>query len=154
VPGPRYAPRDFTSEPAAFGRAARLTWPPPLTRKDAVRRRAAQLQHRYALRIRARLVAKRLNVSGYAKEAGTNYDRLARVLRGEVVMRLEDIALADLVLGEVSEDAQERARQQQGPTSPHANPEANSESPTTALLEAQAAALARREEQRRKRPAR
>lgn len=55
---------------------------------------------------------KSLNVKKYAAMAGVKYDRMARVLRGEIVMRLEDIALADLVLGEVSEEAQEAAERQ------------------------------------------
>jgi hypothetical protein len=35
----------------------------------------------------------------YAALTGTSYDRLMKMLRGEIVMRLEDIAIADAILG-------------------------------------------------------
>jgi AraC-like DNA-binding protein len=72
---------------------------------EKARARAAELQHWYVLRIRERMVARDLSVKQYAAEAGMSYYRLARLLRGEVILRLEDIAMADLILGEVSEAA-------------------------------------------------
>jgi hypothetical protein len=41
-----------------------------------------------------------------AAKTGSSYPRLLRALRGEVVLRLDDIAWADLILGEISEFAQ------------------------------------------------
>lgn len=35
----------------------------------------------------------------YAVLTGTSYDRLVKMLRGEIVMRLEDMAIADAILG-------------------------------------------------------
>lgn len=37
------------------------------------------------------------SVKGLATAAGVSYDRMARVLRGDAIMRLEDVAAADLV---------------------------------------------------------
>ena len=42
-----------------------------------------------------------------AEKMGCSYPRLMRCLRGEIVMRLDDIAWADIVLGEVHEAAQQ-----------------------------------------------
>ena len=70
---------------------------------------AARLQHRYVHRIRVRLADRGMSVEDYAKEAGSSYGRMSRLLRGEIVMRLEDIAVADRVLKEVSELDRERA---------------------------------------------
>lgn len=61
------------------------------------------LQHNYACRIRERLKVEDWTFKRYASEAQIEYDRLVRMLRGEVVMRLEDIALADELLKGVSE---------------------------------------------------
>ncbi len=60
---------------------------------------ASQIQHAYAVAIRA--AAKKCfgNVKSYATATDANYQRLAKVLRGEAIMRLEDIAAAHLYLG-------------------------------------------------------
>jgi len=42
-----------------------------------------------------------------AEKMGCSYARLMRCLRGEIVMRLDDIAWADVVLGEVQEAGQQ-----------------------------------------------
>jgi hypothetical protein len=48
-------------------------------------------------------------LKAYARVSGTNYDRLLKLLRGEIVLRLEDIAMADLIVGTVSEIARHNA---------------------------------------------
>lgn len=109
MPGPRYAPREYTDDPAAFGKAESLSWPQVTTTVERSRRRAAVLQHLYVRRIRQRLKAKRMKVADFAERSGSSYYRMSRLLRGEIVMRLEDIAIADLLLDEVSEFAIEFA---------------------------------------------
>lgn len=126
---PRYVPRDWCAEPDSFGKARDVRWLPATdTRSDALSR-ASRLQHVYAVRIRLRAeaimkgdVARTLNgplasrpgadttapLKALAMASGTSYARWLRCLRGEVVMRLDDIAWADLVLGDISE--QQRAR--------------------------------------------
>lgn len=64
---------------------------------------AAQLQHEYAIRIRVGIERAGSSLKAYASDAGMSYDRAGKMLRGEVVMRLEDIAMADVVLGGISE---------------------------------------------------
>ena len=60
------------------------------------------------------MAIKKLSGAAYARKTGTSYDRLMKVLRGQAIMRLEDIADADLILGQISEvrlDEAERAAQ-------------------------------------------
>ena len=94
-------PRDFTSEPASFGQARTVVWKTATSRESGARLLAAQWQHVYAVRMRQRIVAPR-TLKWYATEAGTSYDRLGKLLRGVIVMRLEDLAMADMILGEIS----------------------------------------------------
>lgn len=129
VTNPRYTPRDFCAEPESFGRAETVKWLPAADPRTAGLRRAAQLQHSYAVRIRARAKAVAFNpraveiapdpntplaahpgaqakhspLEVLASHMGTSYPRLLRCLRGEIVMRLDDIAWADIVLGQISE---------------------------------------------------
>lgn len=53
--------------------------------------------------------AKKLTLKAYARATGSSYDRIAKMLRGEVIMRLEDIAMADIVLDGVSDYASAEA---------------------------------------------
>lgn len=100
---PKYKPRDYCAEPGGFGRVISVEWLPAPNDRSAALHAAAVLQHHFALGIRQRLAARGLKPQLYAKAAGTGYDRLLKMLRGDVVMRLEDIAIADLILGQVSE---------------------------------------------------
>lgn len=90
------------AEPAdrrKFGKSTDITWV-PATSSEMVRRiEASRLQHEFALVIRRRLVARSESIRQYSARVGIGYDRMAKVLRGEVIMRLEDIADADRLLG-------------------------------------------------------
>jgi len=129
VSEPRYVPRDFCAEPDSFGKAAAVRWLPTSDERSAALSRAARFQHQQALRIRARAqmknVERRVIADGrasrgaepleetrpalviLAEKMGCSYARLMRCLRGEIVMRLDDIAWADVVLGEVQEAGQQ-----------------------------------------------
>ena len=131
-PAPRYCPRDYCAEPESFGYARTVRWIPQTDERSKALCIAAQMQHVYAVRIRQRaklldqqakdaakarrqssdlpaevaagVPGKALKV--LAAKSGTSYPRLLRALRGEVVLRLDDIAWADLVLGQISEFTQ------------------------------------------------
>ena len=131
-PLPRYCPRDYCAEPESFGYARTVRWIPQTDERSKALSIAAQIQHVYAVRIRqrAKLLDQRAKdaakdqktipsqsaeveatVPGralklLAEKTGTSYPRLLRALRGEVVLRLDDIAWADLVLGQISEFTQ------------------------------------------------
>ena len=131
-PLPRYCPRDFCAEPESFGYARTVRWIPQADERSKALCIAAQMQHVYAVRIRqrakfldqqakdaakARMQSSDVSAEGesgvpgkalklLAEKTGTSYPRLLRALRGEVVLRFDDIAWADLVLGQISEFTQ------------------------------------------------
>ena len=53
------------------------------------------MQHRVACRIRDRVKVQNSTVAGYAALAGIDATRLGRLLRGDIIMRLEDIINAE-----------------------------------------------------------
>ncbi|WP_168626986.1 hypothetical protein [Cryobacterium sp. BB307] len=97
---PRYRPRDYCLDWHGFGKALHVRWR-PLTGAEASRIAAARMQHLWAVRIRERARAERIPLKMYAERVGTSYDRLLKLLRGDLIMRLEDVGMAELVLGDV-----------------------------------------------------
>lgn len=94
--GTRFQPRSFTDEPEGFGRVTELRWREDGDQTQLV---AAQLQHRMCREIRQRLKSNGMPLKYYATITDTDYWRLCRVLRGEVLIQLEDIAWAARKLG-------------------------------------------------------
>lgn len=95
---PRFKPRAYTLEPLGFGKVQTIQWMEPESDTEADRILASKLQHEYAVRINRRLKEIGKSVRDYATMTGIGYDRIARVLRGEAVMRLEDVAQAERLL--------------------------------------------------------
>jgi hypothetical protein len=60
---------------------------------------AAQKQHELALAIRRAIRKDSGTLTRYAAKCRIEYDRLTQVLRGDVLMRLEDLASAERNLG-------------------------------------------------------
>lgn len=60
---------------------------------------AARLQHQAAMKIANAVYSSDRSLTSYALEAGVAYQRLSQVLRGDVVMRFEDMATAQRILG-------------------------------------------------------
>lgn len=87
------------SERQNFGKVAGISWLEVSTESDEKRIATARLQHALAVKITSSIRAKGLTVRSYAKLAGVGYDRTAKVLRGEALMRLEDLADAERFLG-------------------------------------------------------
>lgn len=109
MPGPRYVPRAFCDDPSAFGRDAGVTWKQPESLAASIQTHAARLQHQFVLRMRERLSARRMPTKEFSARAGTTAQRLSRIMRGEIPIRLEDLAAADLILGEITEPARRAA---------------------------------------------
>lgn len=95
---PRYQPRTLALEPRGFGRALRLRWR-DVSEVNADQLGAAHLQHLIAYEIRDQAERQCGSIREYATLSGQKYDRLAGVLRGDQIMRLEDIAIAQRHLG-------------------------------------------------------
>lgn len=51
----------------------------------------------------------RMSTKAFASAASTTVQRVTRIMRGDILMRLEDLAAADLILGEVSEPSRRAA---------------------------------------------
>jgi hypothetical protein len=96
---PRFHPRCYTVEPGVFGKARMIGWCQATSAEDETKLMASQIQHAYAVRIRDLAVDRYGDLKSYADATGTDYQRLAKVLRGEAIMRLEDIAEAHRHLG-------------------------------------------------------
>ncbi len=96
---PRFRPRRYTPDPKLFGKAPSIRWNDPATDQQATQVVASQIQHDFALAIRKAADERHGNLKAYAKAIDANYQRLTRVLRGDAIMRLEDIADAHQHLG-------------------------------------------------------
>lgn len=100
---PRFRPRNYVQGANGFGGYGEVDWIVPRSDDEADRLMAAQMQHRFARQIRRSAGAQYGSVRAYADNHGLSYDRLAKLLRGETLMRLEDIAQADRLLGGILE---------------------------------------------------
>lgn len=98
---PRFRPRDMAapSDRHLFGKARKIDWMEAHTKLEESRIEAARLQHVFAIKITDRLRDQGGTIRGYAELADIGYDRMAKVLRGEAVMRLEDVSDAERLLG-------------------------------------------------------
>lgn len=63
------------------------------------------MQHHICLAMRRAISISPGTVAEYAREADSGPERIGRMLRGELVMRLEDVANADRHLGDAIRDA-------------------------------------------------
>lgn len=97
----RYEPRSFAVDFHDFGSVRKIRWKAEdsLSGEELDYLLASQLQHTYAVKINEQITNLHGTVREYAKVAGHNYQRLGRMLRGEIVMRLDDISNAERQLG-------------------------------------------------------
>lgn len=102
----RYIPRDYCSPFYDFGTSEPVKWITPdspdnalIRRIEAARRDASVIQHAIARQVRTRVKELRSSVVDVAHACGMKPERLRRVLRGEVPMRLDDLTLLEYVLG-------------------------------------------------------
>lgn len=93
-----------------FGKSEVVTWFEPSTTVERRDFEAARMQHAYCWAIRKKARAQYKSIQRYAAASEQNYDRVARVLRGQLVLRLDDIGLATVVLGDVHEIASDAMR--------------------------------------------
>ena len=118
---PRFTPRRYTSEPGNFGRRDLIDWVDDNDGPDKVRSTyeqdriaAAKLQHQFSVAIRGKASDEFGSLKAYARECEMPYDRLSKVMRGEAIMRLEDVAQAERILGGIVEvDPASKRRKEQ-----------------------------------------
>ncbi|RYD00125.1 hypothetical protein SJ20_05790 [Micrococcus sp. MS-ASIII-49] len=95
---PRYVPCLWAREPGQFGRRLDVRWRDPATSVDRSELDAARRQNLVTVRIRGALDEQGRTIRWYAQQVGCSYDRMTRLLRGEIVMRLQDITDAERIL--------------------------------------------------------
>ena len=97
VPDTRYVPRSYTLDYHDYGKKESVRWldDADLDGLELDRLGAAKLQHDVAVRIHRQVSKRYFSLRHYAEHTGQRYERLARVLRGEIVMRLDDVANAN-----------------------------------------------------------
>jgi hypothetical protein len=94
VSSPRFRPRAYCRPEKSFGTDDAIRWLRARSEADADQLGAARIQHDLARRIRTALRGAELSVETYAQTHGLEPMRLRRLLRGDVIMRLEDVANA------------------------------------------------------------
>jgi hypothetical protein len=96
----RFTPRSYCTAQAHFGNRREVAWlyasNPSGSQIDQLR--AAQIQHHVAFGIRSALHEFDMSVQDYADQVGVTANRMGRMLRGQIVMKLEDIAAAERLL--------------------------------------------------------
>lgn len=96
---PRYIPRSWAQAPAQFGRRLELEWREAQGVDEASELAAARRQHELTYLIRRRLDEQAQPIRWLAEQMGASYDRTTKLLRGLVVMRIQDVTDAERVLG-------------------------------------------------------
>ncbi|MEZ7715529.1 hypothetical protein O3790_07375 [Micrococcus luteus] len=95
---PRYVPRLWARRPSEFGRRLDLEWREPATAMERSELDAARRQNGVTLCIRRGLDEQGRTIRWYAEQASCGYDRMTKLLRGAIVMRLQDITDAERIL--------------------------------------------------------
>lgn len=94
---PRFLPRASCAPSTNFGTARPVTWDSStgMTESALDQLGTAKLQHAHAQQVRAALAADGTTIASYAKANGIDKTRLGRILRGDVVVRVEDLVNAE-----------------------------------------------------------
>lgn len=82
-----------------FGKVPAIQWLISTTELERSRIEAARLQHSFAVRISKRLRDESHSIRTDAKLAGSGYDWMTKVFRGEADMQVEDVSDAERLLG-------------------------------------------------------
>lgn len=104
---PRYQPKELLTAKTRrdFGRSDDIEWQTRVTKKSNRRLAtksefgASLLQHELAMWMREAMHFKRISIRDYSKLTGESTDRIGKLLRGDIVMRLTDVADARTYLG-------------------------------------------------------
>jgi hypothetical protein len=98
VPTKAYTPRKFVEEESPFGWAEHPPWVRPAGEPDE-HLRGSVVQHLYARFFNRKFADKWADVQTFCTSEGVKYDRLTRVLKGQMVLKLEEIGLFAHALG-------------------------------------------------------
>jgi hypothetical protein len=90
--GPRYEPRAMLINPREFGRRLYPEFVEE-TNENVTQVSGAMVQHMFAKGIRDALMDRGMSVVTLSEMTGLNYQRLTRMLRGSVLMRMDDVGM-------------------------------------------------------------
>lgn len=96
---PRFIPRQWVLKPEQFGRRLDVSWRQAQDAQQASELAAAQRQHELTYLIRRRLDEQGRTIRWFAQQVGAGYERTTRLLRGAVLMRIQDVTDAERILG-------------------------------------------------------
>lgn len=97
---PRFEPKAYCVRPKDFGRrGVEFLDPDDLHPDERNRVWVAKLQSEVASKLRDRMLYADLTLEEVASDLGMTASRLGRLIRGEIVLRLEDLADLDRELG-------------------------------------------------------
>ncbi|MEV0572779.1 hypothetical protein AB0H79_09725 [Micrococcus luteus] len=91
-------PRSWARRPELFGRRVDVEWGEAAAAAELAELDAARRQNVITVAIRRALDEQGWTIRWYAQQVGCSYDRMTRLLRGEIVMRLQDITDAERIL--------------------------------------------------------
>lgn len=94
-------PRDYAVVPRAFGRVPNIDWHEASL--DVNELMAAKIQHQQCWLIRDAIYTQfpgRQGTRVFAEASGRDYDQVNRMLRGEITIKIYDLAAAKLVFGD------------------------------------------------------
>lgn len=106
----KYRPMDYLAPGVKFGGSAKPEMKPVTGLPESARRRASREQSERAFAIRRRMLEERVSLTTMAEQMGYQYDRWTKVMRGYVLMTMEDDARAHLVLNFMAHQRNEAAR--------------------------------------------
>ena len=98
---PSYQPKSFSTEPLQFGKSLHIGWKPVEPGTEELHL-AARIQHEQCVAIH-RAVIERYSyrrLKGYTTTIGRQYEQFRRIMRGDAVLHLRDLAEAKLHFGD------------------------------------------------------
>jgi len=89
---PRFVPRSYCVTPGSFGSGHEVRWVIRGVQSESARDQlgAAQWQHHCVVQMRAALKEDGQTVEDHARTVGVNPELLRSILRGDILMRVED----------------------------------------------------------------
>lgn len=98
---PSYQPKSFSTEPLQFGKSLHIGWKPVEPEMKELHM-AARIQHQQCVAIH-RAVIERYSyrrLKGYTNAIGRPYEQFRRIMRGDAVLHLRDLAEAKIHFGD------------------------------------------------------
>jgi hypothetical protein len=101
VSNPRYRPKSFSTEPLQFGKSLNIGWK-DVVPETAALRLASQIQHQQCVAI-LQAVQREFTIRGlmgYTMTLGRSYEQFRRIMSGDAVIQIRDLAEAKLYFGD------------------------------------------------------